>query len=401
MTMRKKLIIIILAALVLISAAVFIYRYQILQYTAETLIRKYLPDYIKIDTIKFDFGKGDVALGGFKFLNPPGFTKKYLLEISSITCHYQMRSKNLLDGIELSGPVLNRARLYIERLSDGRLNLGEVNAMIAKPAVASPEGGEGSVETQRVKAQTPKENMQGGGVKLPETFLLRDAAIILTDRLPASNPNVITFENINTEVALKMDASYTNILSVASSGEGCVNGDRGQVVRWVVSLTPTTPRLTMANRFEVYNVLIKPFEPYYDRYSPLVFVSGRFSGLLIFDFDNGMIGSSDELRLSGLKFYVKPGYENAAFLETTVQDLVKYFTTPYGEVVFDFKIKGDMTSPQFYLGPRSKEALVSMAVDKISAALQRNAAGSSSGEPKTDIEKAKDYINMFKGLIKQ
>lgn len=128
-----------------------------------------------------------------------------------------------------------------------------------------------------------------------------------------------------------------------------------------------------------------------------MFKAGRFSGSLIFNFDNGMIGSSDELRLSGLKFAVKPGYENAQFWQTTVPDLVKYFTTPYGEVVFDFKIKGDMDDPKFFLGPKSKEALIAMAVDKISDAIQKNA----SGGQKSDIEKAKDYIDMFKGFLKK
>ena len=101
-----------------------------------------------------------------------------------------------------------------------------------------------------------------------------------------------------------------------------------------------------------------------------------------------------------MKFSVKEGYENAQILETTVPDLVKYFTSPYGEIIFDFKIKGDMSDPKFYLGPKSKEAILSMAVDKISAAIQ-NSAGSSGGVPKNDIGKAKEYIDMFKGLIKK
>ena len=101
-----------------------------------------------------------------------------------------------------------------------------------------------------------------------------------------------------------------------------------------------------------------------------------------------------------LKFSVKEGYENAQIWETTVPDIVKYFTSPYGEIIFDFKIKGDMSDPKFYLGPKSKEAIISMAVDKISAAIQKN-AGSGTGAPKSDIEKAQQYIDMFKGLIKK
>jgi hypothetical protein len=103
--------------------------------------------------------------------------------------------------------------------------------------------------------------------------------------------------------------------------------------------------------------------------------------------------------LSDLKFFVKQGYENATFWETTVPDLVKYFTSPYGEIIFDFKIKGEMADPKFYLGPKSKEAIISMAVDKISAAIQKGTE-SPGGAPKNDIGKAKQYIDLFKGLIK-
>ena len=59
-----------------------------------------------------------------------------------------------------------------------------------------------------------------------------------------------------------------------------------------------------------------------------------------------------------------------------------------------------MSDPKFYLGPKSKEAILSMAVDKISAAIQNN-AGSGPGVPKNDIEKAQQYIGIFKGLIKK
>lgn len=400
---KKSVIIIITVVIVLIAVSVFIYRYQILQYTAETLIRKYLPDYVKIGSVKFDFAKGDVTLGGFKVLNPPGFSKEYLIEIEKIACHYKLRGKTIMDGIEISSPVLSNGLLDIERLGDGRLNLAEAQKLMGKkPSPPSSSAANRAEVNTKEKSPAPssENKMLTEGVTLPEKFIIKNARMIFTDRLVHPGPSVITFENINTELTLRMNETYTQILSVSSTGEGYIGGDSSQSVRWVIGLDPTTPKLTMSSRFEVSNVLITPLEPYYDRYSPLVFKAGRFSGLLIFDFDNGIIGSSDELRLSGLKFFVKEGYENAVFWETTVPELVKYFTTPYGEVVFDFKIKGDMANPQFFLGPKSKEALVSMAVDKISAALQKNAS-SGSAAPKSDLDKAKDYIDMFKGLMKK
>ena len=399
--MIKRPVVIITAILVLIIAVVFIYRYQIMQYTAEKLIRKLLPSYVKVDTIRFDFGKGDVILTRFKVLNPPAFSKEYLLEVEKIVCHYKLNGKTIFDGLEVSNPVLTNTTLDIERLGDGRLNLIEAGAMIGKGSKPSASKEPVANMAKESAPGTLSENKRmGGALKLPENCVIKDARIVFMDRLTGPMPNIITFDNINTEVTFKMDEHYTKVLYAASTGTGNVNADKDQVIKWVITLDPTTPRFTMSNRFDVSNVLIMPFEPYYDKYSPLVFKSGRFSGLLIFDFNNGNIGSTDELRLSDLKFFVKPGYENAQFWETTVPDLVKYFTTPYGEVIFDFKIKGDMNKPQFYQGPRSKEAIFAMAVDKVSAAIQK-AQGGGGGAAKNDIGKAKEYIDFFKGMMKK
>jgi hypothetical protein len=401
--MLKKPVLLIAVVVAVLLAVIFVYRYQILQYTTESLIRKYLPPYVKIDSIRFDFGKSEASLNGFKILNSPGFSKEYLVEVEKIICHYKLKGKTIPDGLELIEPVLTGAILNIERLDNGKLNLEEAQVMITGK---TPTGrGNDSVsensekQASQVNTLAPAEKKSASVIKLPEKFTVKAAKVFFVDRMEHAQPVFLSFENINAELILKMDEFYTKILSCDSAGEGDVAGDRTQTVKWVVSLNPNTPRLTLSSRFEVSDVKIVPFEPYYDKYSPFVFRSGKFSGLLIFDLDNGVIGSSDELRLSGLKFYVKPGYENAIFWETTVPDLVKYFTSAYGEVIFDFKIKGEMASPQFYLGPKSKEALVYMAVDKVSEAIQKSSSGS--GGAKSDLEKAKDYIDMFKGLLKK
>ena len=395
----KKLFLIAAVLILIICAAIYIYRYSILQYSAEKIIRKLLPDYVEIERMKFDFRAGRITINGFKIINPKGYSQRYLMEIGSLTCNYKMKGRNLLDGVEILEPVFKNCLLNIERLGDGRLDLREFQSLInAKtPAPKNTEsaagpGSESAAPNKAVSARLP------GVIKLPEKFLLKGGKIIFIDSFRLSRPHVITFESIDASLWLKLDESYANILNVASIGEGQVNGNRGEIVKWNISLNPTTPRITMSNRFEVSDVDILPFEPYYDRYSPFVFEKGRFSGTLIFDFDNGSIGSTNEVHISDFRFWIKPGYENAAFWETSVQELAKYFTSPYGEIVFDFKIKGDMSDPKFYLGPISKRALTAMAIDKISTAIE-NAQSGNSGGGNTDIEKAKEYIDMFKGLI--
>jgi hypothetical protein len=142
------------------------------------------------------------------------------------------------------------------------------------------------------------------------------------------------------------------------------------------------------------------FEPYYDSFSPLIFKRGRVSGTLVFDFNNGNIGSTNEIYLSGLVFAVKRGYENSEMWGTTVPEIMRYFTTTSGDVVFDFKLKGDMNNPTFYLGPISKRAMTSMVVDKI-ASYAIDQATKQQGGANNDIDKAKQAIDMVRQFLKK
>lgn len=395
--MIKRLLIAVTIIALVAGGAIFIYRYQIFQYSAETVIRKLLPDYVRVDKINFDLKNNKVVFTDFKILNPEDFSTRYLLEIEEITCVYRIKGKNILDGLEILEPSFRRLTLNIERLADGKLNLEEMKKYLEKKTeketTVPQEAKKESVSSKIVGDKTLPDVF-----KLPQDFSLKDGKVIFIDRLPYTKPHMITFENIDAKLGLKLNNSYNALLYLTSAGSGNVNGDKNEVVTWTISLNPTTPKLTMSNRFEVSNVDMIPFEPYYDKYSPFVFKTGRFSGTLIFDFDNGNIGSTNEVHLADVKFWIKKGYENAQFWETTVPDLVKYLTSSFGEIVFDFKIKGEMSNPKFYLGPISKQALTSMAIDKISSVISGQQEGSPSG-PKSDIEKAKEYIDLFKGLI--
>jgi len=395
--MTKKKVIAVLAGLLVIGIVVFLFRYRILQYSAETIIRNSLPSYVRVDKIILNSPEGKILFNNFKIIDPPDFSYKYLIEISEITAKYQLRGKTILSGVEILDPVLKKVTLNVERLGDGSLNIVDMRTVLENEAASKEKG-----------AARPKKEEDAGGrkisdlIKLPDSFLLKEGQVIFVDRTMPRKPHVITFEGVEATMFLKLDDTYSKVLSFSSVGEGRVNGKKDEIVKWTISLNPTTPQLTMSNRFDVSGLDILPFEPYYDKYSPFVFQGGRFSGTLVFDFDNGSIGSTNEIHLSGLEFSIKQEYENAQFWETSVQDLAKYFTSPFGDIVFDFKIKGDMSNPKFYLGPISKQAVASMTIDKISAAIGKATGSQQSSAPgaaKNDMDKAKEYIDLIKGLI--
>lgn len=393
-----------LIILIIAIAAVFIYRYKILQYSAEQVIRRALPDYVRIDKINLIPKDNSIVFANFKILNPKGFSDKYLLEIEDITCRYKMIGKNMLEGFEILEPSFRRPTLNIERLKSGTSNLEAMAKTLEKASKEMPPQKESKPIGQGIASKIIGHKSLHEIIKLPQTFIVNDGKVIFIDRMPYSKGHMITFEKIEARLSITLDNSYAKVLSLSTEGEGRLNGNQDEVIRWTISLNPLTPKLTMSNRFEVSGMDILSFEPYYDRYSPLVFKKGKFSGTLIFDFDNGNIGSTNEVRLSDILFYIKHGWENAEFWETSVPDLAKYLTSSFGEIIFDFKIKGEMSNPKFYLGPISKQALASMAIGKLSDIIG-DVAGASAKQgadaSKTGVEKAKEYIELFKGLIKK
>ncbi len=409
---RLKSIIIKLAIIIaIIGIIAFVWRYQILQYSAEKLVRKSLPDYITVEKMSFDFRNSRIVFGGMKILNPPNFYEKYLIEIGEVECRYKIKGGNILSGLEIFSPIIRKPVLYIDRLSDGRTNLQEMPSFMQKADQINraPRKASGGGEAGKGfgKAGAADHGNLAGIVKLPEDFIVKDGKVIFMDGMVRPGPYMITLDGIESNLKLKLDSTYVRAMNIATTGSGFINGHPNQTIKWDTKYDPTTPALTMSNNFTVSGVDILTFLPYYDKYSPFVFGKGYFSGSLIFDFDNGSIGSNDEILLSQMSFSVKKGYENAQFLETTVPDLVKYFTSKSGDIIFDFKIKGPISNPQFYLGPLSKQAVAAMAIDKISQALkeasgnQANPQGAAASGPKSDIDKAAQYIKMFKGLLKE
>ena len=399
--MFKKIFILIIIIIAIVIAAIYIYRHAIIQYYAEKIIRENLPSYVKIDRINFDFAGSKISLNDFKILNPPGFSSEYLLKINDISCRYGIKGKGIPEGIEISDVFFKGADIEIERHRDGRINVVEMGNFIKSITPKEREGLPAQANTDNAPSEAKQGPQRGRKlsdiIELPGSFGIKDGRIAFLDALPYDKPHLITVNSLNGEVSISLDDNYSKILALSFTLEGNMNESRNEVIKWKASLNPATPRITMSNRFDVSSLDLLAFEPYYDKFSPFVFKRGMFSGALVFDFDNGNIGSTNEIILSHIQFYIKPGYESSQMWETNAQDLMRYFTTTSGDIVFDFKIKGDMTNPQFYLGPISKRAITSMAIDKISSVVEQitNQGDAAGGV----AEKAGDYIDLIRGFI--
>jgi Domain of Unknown Function (DUF748). len=405
--MIKKILIVLVILAMILAAAAYLYRQAIIQYYGEKFIRDNLPEYVRIDKIKFDLVNNVFSLRGLKILNPPGFLAKYLLAIEEVRCTYKLMGGILPEGLNVTRISFNKPEVSVERSPEGRMNLVEMGRFTKSfPVKSAPTGLSeeaqkiGSLQRQALQKITQNKKLSDI-IKLPPSFNIERGRVFFIDSVPYQKPYEITIDAVKGDVAIGFNDSYTDILSTAFTLQGILNGESESKLKWIASLDPRAPRLTMSNRFEVSNINILTFEPYYGAYSPIVFHRGNFSGNLIFDFDNGNIGSSNEVRLSDLSISVKEGTENGQFFETSAEDLVRYFTTSSGDIVFDFKIKGSMGEPRFYLGPISKRALTSMALSKISSYALDQIAKPTDAATGGTVTKAKEYIDMVKELIKK
>ena len=405
--MGKKILIAVLLIVIALSAGLYIYRHAIIRYYAEKMIRENLPAYIKIDKVNFDFVRRRITLNNFRILDPPGYSSEFLLKVSDISCKYGILGGGIPKGLEISDVSLSGADIRIERLKSGAVNASNMGGFVQSfPSKETQREGvkDANTAASNPSSQKAPTNQTSGKlsdfIKLPASFDIRNSKLAFTDNVPYRDPYTITVESITGQISLNFERDYSNITNLSFTLVGRLNGHQREPIQWVASLNPATPKITMSNRFDVSGLDLLTFEPYYDRFSPFVFNRGRFSGTLIFDFNNGDIGSTNEIHLSDLAFSVKPGQENAQLWGTTVPELLRYFTAPSGEIVFDFKLKGDMANPTFYLGPISKSALTSMAMDKI-ASYALNQVTKNQGGANNQTDKAKEAVDMVRQFLKK
>lgn len=397
---------VIVILIVFAAVTLYVFRFDIFRVSAESILRKNLPDYISVEGLAFDFKEGIIRANGVGIKNPAGYDEALLARIDTIYCKYALRGKNITEGIKITEITAERAVINIERLRNGRMNTNEMDTVIASDNAARAAAKE-AADTQKPAA--PQKTVASGDgkkvsdfIEFTDTINIRDAKLIYTDNAVVKGKYVITFEKVNATLRIVLARDLKSAIEVSSKGGGIVNGDPSQKIDWVISLDPRRQGLTMSNRFEVSGVEMTQFAPYYDRYSPISIMRGRFSGTLVCDLDNGNIGSMNTIKLSGLKFAMKEDDSAASLWRAAIPDLVKYLQSAPGEVIFDFKIKGDMKDPQFYPGPVVSRAIQAMAVDKITEMMQ-TVAGDDQGTPgsgvkQTDAEKA---VDMIKALLKK
>ncbi|MBU0684070.1 MAG: DUF748 domain-containing protein [Candidatus Omnitrophota bacterium] len=390
----KKILIILTCIAFALAGAIYYFRYDIVHYSLETIIENNLPPYMTIGSIKIDFQNEIFTINNLRIKNPHGYAKKLLVEINSVKCRYKRISGNLFDGVEITEITTERPVINIERAPNGNVNVARMNAVIDPP---KPVKIIQSVPRLKEKILALLPRFKGNVsdvVKLPEGINISNGKIVFLDRI---NPNLltrITCEDIKAFLKINLTKDYSKVLFLASQGNGLVNGDLSQGITWDISLDPVSEKIKMSNTYEIRNIDMTLFESYYEKFCPIVIDRARCSGTIVLNFDGEDIGSTNTLKIDGLRFHEKSEGPAFNYWQIGIPDLIKYLQVSTGEIIFDFKIKGNINNPKFYPGPYLKKAMQSLVVNKVTDAIS-----SFTDEKMGDNSDVGKVINTIRGLL--
>ena len=400
----KKFFLALLILIVSVAAAVWVFRYDILRFSANMALEKVIPGNVAVKKIVVDHSARKIEVHGLTMANPRGFSESIFAEMGVFTVKYRMRGKTILTGIEIAGFECLDLVVRIERLSNGRINSEEVD--IVAPGGNSerlPEiefrnsGGHAESGTGTAVAKSVSEAVDLSG-RIPGEVI--NGKVFFTDNMVVKGPFFGSLEDINSDVGFVLSDDY-EITYFDAEGQGFVNGDVSQRVKWNISSDLALEMVSMSNRIEPENVDIMIFKPYYDQFSPVNIKKGRVSGTVIFDLNGRNIGSDNTLRFKDLEFTERETTYASEFWDTSITDVVKYLELSSGETVFDFKIKGSIDNPRFYPGPNVSRAIRNMAVDKIGEMIKRSTEPDETADGtkgKSDVDRA---LEIFQELMKK
>jgi hypothetical protein len=406
--MRIFLIVVVLIFICVLALAWYAYlnRQDILDKSIDKIIESNLPGYIDIDGFQVNLENKTIVIDKLKILNPKGFQRPYLATIESIHSSYSyMDEKNIFKGIRLSDIELENACFFIERDTSNRLNVALMQELLQDTRPKKSHSLNSRILGIVSYLVGPIKNIRQL-LKLDAVFDIPSGKIFFEDYHIDSRGYTTLIDDIKAVITLDVQEDFKGILGVTSHGRGTVNAKGAQELEWDLEYDLSKARITMSSTLDMYNIDFLHFKPYYDAYSPFIFEKGRASGRLIFNVDDGQIGSDNEIRFSGLDIQPKKDYNINRYWSTGAEDLQRYFASTQGDIVFDFKIKGPIDEPRFYLGSKTKRALTYMIIDKVAGRIfkrddeQSNPDAQppiddSSQEKKTNLERV---IDILQGL---
>ncbi len=157
--MKKKIIICITLALVLIIAGTVGYVLTNLDSIVKTAIEKYgsqaMKTAVRVSSVKIKLKNGEGAILGLKVANPPGFSSPSIITLDDISARIEVNSVTstpiVIDTILISGP-----EVFYEMKEDGTTNVDVLKKNLAPSGPSAEEQPQKSPKGKEIRLRIGK-----------------------------------------------------------------------------------------------------------------------------------------------------------------------------------------------------------------------------------------------------
>lgn len=430
--MWKKILIVLIVILSFLFASIYIFRANIKRYAIQTILKSFPLPNVALANVRFDETTGRLNLEDIKVKNPKGFSNKYIMEADSINMDINFTAKPQLqlniNKIGVTNPVF-----YVERSSADKWNFLEYPKKNLSPLAESPEGRGTAVDAAFINKYFAPLSAEGEGVGmavslkkdngfdfiknafaaegekrseilLPRTINITNGAVHILDNFVAvGKTHKIDLSPVTGDVSLHYSSEKHNYEKIIFNGSCNIDGSPGRMIKGNFQIYPMEKIPSYMWEFNASNVPLSTIKPYLDRYTPFIVAQGSFNMASTAKSADGAIGGDYTMEFMDLVFALNPEKSNIPFLETSVKKLTLYLTNQKGNVVIDFKQRGEVGGKtRWELGPIAKRAIGLMAIDTVMEvidAIEKTRKGGAAQEmlPK-DIPP--EVIDIFRGIFK-
>lgn len=319
---------------------------------------------VEFRSVALDLNKLAASFRGLTIANQIGFEKNILnadtLMVSLNKEKLEKERKLVFDSIYIKG-----AKLYIIRNSAGIFNISVPNmdtAMLGESLFGS-----GNLA---YAAETGSNNPFYDLLKNLRHIRVEDSSILFEDSFKMAKPYKMWCDKLSAEVISNEAGSghlaTTVVMSLVLPQSRGGNGWLGMKASMAVYPDGTNMEMTA----ETGNIELPIFMPYFERNTPFYFRSGRFRSKTNFRLRGGNIDSLTTLYISNMNLRINPHDPSAQFLNVSINRLEPYLL--YGDDnVFDFVITGNISEPQFGVGPKVKLAIEMATMGELAKAIQQ------------------------------
>jgi hypothetical protein len=380
-----KKIFIAIAAIILIAAIAFILFFPRIEKEAlDFLARRILPPDSDFREITLDKEKNRILITDFTLRNVPGYRSKNILEIDKIILNMKGKLYGE-DAIRVEEVLLKGASLFLERDKQGKFNIEQADSY-AKQAAEKPETG----KTAKMLEKIPTPEMI-----LPAKIILTNSNLYFEDDLTAETRKMGIYQ-VDAVMRILDRKAEPMLAPVDAEGEAKLNKDRSGKLKFKMQTHYPAGNIHFDSNYIISGYDLKEVMPYLNEQIPFEVKSGTANGNIIFTYNGTQktMGMNNTFEFFNLDYSVKQGKENTQFIETTAGVLSKYLATQRGGILFDFKVKGPVDNPRFYLGPLTKRGISMAVIDTFGSQILK-----APGEQLKELN-IPDFFEQFMQLIK-